>query len=248
MLSRAQNPSKMKATVKNIAVLMIALVASVNFANAQSVKAYQQADSTMKASYSKNAYMVVRHGNNSAKLDVAAAYDIMDKSFGANAQLYWFHYGWKYGIDGSYLQDRSSVNAFAGYRFTGPKSPVFVEANVGVGLTQQWNISGNAGDIQGDVNGEYIMLLASSKMSLSAFGEIKLGARLGKRVEIFAGVRGLYLPYEGKYNDAANKLILESNGKPLQVFEKSAEGKKELLVNGLNKFHCQVSLGVSFWF
>lgn len=234
--------------IKNIAVLVIALVASVNFANAQSVKAYQQADSTMKASYSDNAYMVVRHGNNSAKLDVAAVYDVMDKSFGANAQLYWFRYGWKYGIDGSYLQDRSSVNAFAGYRFTGPQSPVFIEANIGAGITQQWSISGNAGDIQGDVNGEYIMLLASSKMSFSAFGEIKLGAKVSKRVELFAGVRGLYLPYEGKYTDAANKLILESNGKPLQVFEKSAEGKKELLVNDLKKFHCQVSLGVTIWF
>lgn len=234
--------------ILNIAVLMIALVASVNFANAQSIKAYHQADSTMKASYSKNAYMVVRHGNNSAKLDVAATYDFMDKSFGANAKLYWFHYGWMYGIDGGYMQDRSSVNAFAGYRFTGPKSPVFVEANVGAGITQQWNISGNAGDIQGDVTGEYIMLLASSKMSLSAFGEIKLGAKLGKRVELFASGRALYLPYEGKYSDTANKLILESNGKPLQVFEKSAEGKKELLVNDLNKFHAQISLGLTVWF
>lgn len=238
----------MKATLKNIAVLIIALCASVNFANAQTIKSYAKADSTMKSSYSKNAYMVVRHGNNSAKLDVAAVYDIMDKTAGANAQLYWFHYGWKYGIDGAYLQDRSSVNAFAGYRFTGPKSPVFVEANIGAGITQQWNISGNAGDIAGDVNGEYIMLLASSKMSFSAFGEIKLGARVSNRVELFAGVCGLYLPYEGKYSDTANKLILESNGKPLQVFEKSAEGKKELLVNDLNKFHCQVSLGLTVWF
>lgn len=235
-------------TLKNIAVIVIALCASVNFASAQSVKAYHQADSTMKASYSKNAYMVVRHGNNSAKLDIAAVYDVMDKSFGAQAQLYWFHYGWKYGIDGGYMQDRSSVNAFAGYRFTGPKSPVFVEANIGAGLTQQWNISGNAGDIQGDVNGEYVMLLASSKMSFSAFGEIKLGAKVSKRLEVFAGVRGLYLPCEGKYNDTANKLILESNGKPLQVFEKSAESKTELLVNNLKKFHCQASIGITVWF
>ena len=238
----------MKTQIKNIAVSIIALCASVNFANAQTIKAYQQTDSVIKASYSKNAYMVVRHGNNSAKVEAAATFDVMDKTAGANAKLYWFHYCLTYGIEGSYLQNRSSVNAFAGYRFTGPKSPVFVEANVGAGLTQQWNISGNAGDIQGDVTGEYVMLLASSKMSLSAFGEIKLGARLGKRVEIFAGVRGLYLPFEGKYSDTANQLLLESNGKPLQVFEKSAESKKELLVNNLTKFHAQVSLGVSLWF
>lgn len=238
----------MKTTVKNIAVIVIALMASVNFANAQSIKAYQQADSTMKASYSKNAYMVVRHGNNSAKLDVAAAYDIMDKSFGANAKLYWFHYGWMYGIDGGYLQNRSSVNAFAGYRFTGPKSLVFVEANIGAGMTEQWKITGSAGDISGDVNGEYIMLLATSKFQFSCFGEVKFGVKLGGRCELFASARGLYLPFEGKYNDAANKLILESNGKPLKVLEKSAESKKELLVSDLNKFHVQASLGLTIWF
>ncbi len=227
---------------------MIALVASVNFANAQSVKAYQQADSTMKASYSKNAYMVVRHGNNSAKVEAAAVYDFPDNSFGANAKLYWFDYGWMYGIDGGYLRNRSSVNAFAGYRFTGPKSPVFVEANIGAGMTEQWKITGSAGDISGAVNGEYIMLLATSKFQFSCFGEVKFGVKLGGRCELFASARGLYLPFEGKYNDAANKLILESNGKPLQVFEKSTESKKELLVSDLNKFHVQASLGLTIWF
>lgn len=238
----------MKTTVKNIAVIVIALVASVNLASAQSVKANHKADSVIKASYSKNAYMVVRHGNNSAKVEAAATFDVMDKTAGAQAQLYWFHYGHQYGFEAGYMENRSSVNAFYGYRFTGPKSQIFVEANVGAGITQQWNISGNAGDISGDVNGEYIMLLASSKMSFSCFGELKAGVKVSKRVEIFAGVRGLYLPYEGKYNDTANKIILENNGAPLKVVEKSAESKKELLVNNLTKFHAQVSLGVSIWF
>lgn len=227
---------------------IIALCASVNFANAQSVKANHKADSLISTNYSKNAYMVVRHGNNSAKVEAAAVYDFMDKKAGAQAQLYWFHYGHQYGIEAGYMENRSSVNAFYGYRFTNPASKVYVEANVGAGLTQQWNISGNAGDIQGDVNGEYVMLLASSKMSFSCFGELKAGVKVSKRVEIFAAARGLYLPYEGKYNDTANKLLLESNGRPLQVFEKSAESKKELLVNNLTKFHAQVSLGVSIWF
>lgn len=235
-------------TLKNIFAVVIALV-SVNFANAQSVKENHQADSLMKSHYSKNAYMVVRHGNNSAKLEVAGVYDVMDKTAGAQASLYWFAYGHKYGIEGSYLENRSSVNAFYGYRFTKPSSKVFVEANVGVGLTQQWKITGNAGDITGGVNGEYIMLLATSKMSFSCFGEIKLGARVSKRVELFAGVRGLYLPSEGKYTDAANKLMLDSgNGTPIKVYEKSAESKKELLVKDLSKFHVQASIGVSIWF
>lgn len=239
----------MKTLAKNIAVLIIALVASINFANAQSVKAYQKADSTMQSKYSKNAYMVVRHGNNSAKAEISGVYDFMDKSFGANAKLYWFHYGWMYGIDGSYLQDRSSVNAFAGYRFTGPKSPVFVEASAGAGMTQQWNITGNAGDISGDVNGEYVMLLASSKMNFSAFGEVKFGARLGKRVELFAAGRILGLFSEGKYSDAANKIILNNNnGKPLQIVQKTAEGHKALLVENLKKAHGQLLVGFTVWF
>ncbi len=239
----------MKTRTLFVAIIAILFgMASVNAVKAQTIKAYAASDSTINKTYSKNAYMVVRHGNNSAKLEVAGLYDVMDKSFGAQAKLYWFHYGWMYGLDGSYMENRSSVSAFAGYRFTRPSSPVFAEANIGAGLTQQWNISGNAGDIAGDLDGEYVMLLASSKMSFSAFGEVKLGARLSNRVELFAGVRGLYLPYEGKYNDTANTLLLESNGKPVQVFEKSAEGKKELLVEDLSKFHIQVSLGVSIWF
>lgn len=250
MLSRAQYPSQMKLqnNLKNIFVIVIALVASVNFANAQSVRTNHKADSLVSTNYSKNAYMVVRHGNNSAKVEAAAVYDFMDKKAGAQAQLYWFHYGHKYGIEAGYMENRSSVNAFYGYRFTNPASKVYVEANVGAGLTQQWNISGNAGDIQGNVNGEYVMLLASSKMSFSCFGELKAGVKLGKRIELFAAARGLYLTTEGKYSDSANKLILESNGAPLKVVEKSAENKTELLVNNLKKFHVQASIGVSIWF
>lgn len=236
-------------TFKYIAVLVIALCASINFASAQTVKAYAKADSTMKSSYSKNAYMVVRHGNNSAKAEISGVYDFMDKKFGANAELYWFRYGHKYGIGGGYMEDRSSVYAFYGYRFTGPKSPVFVEASAGAGMTQQWNITGNAGDISGDVNGEYVMLLASSKMNFSAFGEVKFGARLGKRIELFAAGRILGLFSEGKYSDAANKIILNNNnGKPLQIVQKTAEGHKTLLVENLKKAHGQLLVGLTVWF
>lgn len=276
----------MKNIFKNIAVFIIAFMASVNFAGAHSLSAdstkkasyseiagvdslsvdstkqdsesksagarrfkpYHSADSTIKASYSSNAYMAVRHGNNSAKVEAAAVCDIMDKSFGANAKLYWFRYGWMYGAEIGYLRNRSSVNAFAGYRFTRPRSPVLFETNLGVGMTEQWKITGSAGDISGDVNGEYIMLLATSKFQFSCFGEVKFGVKLGGRFELFASARASYLPFEGKYSDTTNKLILESNGKQLQVLEKSAEDKKELLDKDFYKVHCQVSLGVSFWF
>lgn len=231
--------------MKNLIIAAIVAIFATA-ANAQEFKSNAKADST-KSVYGKNAYMVVRHGNNSAKLAVRGVYDFMDKKAGAQADLYWFAYGHSYGIEAGYMENRSSVNAAYSYRF-GKPSTVYAELGLGAGITQQWNITGNAGDITGDLNGEYVMLLASSKMSFSCFGELKVGARLGKRIEIFGAVRGLYLPSEGKYTDAANKLILNSNGKPVQVVEKSAESKTTLLVENLKQVHLQASIGLSIWF
>lgn len=230
---------------KIILAAIVAIFATA--ANAQELKLNAKADSSMHSGYGKNAYMVVRHGNNGWHASANGIYDIVDKKAGASVKLSRFIYGHSIGIEGNYLEKRSSFNAFYKYRL-GKPSTVYCTIGAGAGMTEQWGITGSAGDISGDVTGSYMMLLGTSKLQFSCYGEIELGVRLGKRIDLIAGVRGVYLPSEGKYTDAANELILNSGGKPLQVVQKSGAEYKELLVKDLKSFHPQFSLGISIWF
>ena len=193
-------PLLIMKSLKIFATCLILLVAS-NIATAQNNDA---------SSYNDDQRWKMLYGDRCFLGEAFAVYDIMDGKAGGGLSFTFFRKGNHYGIEGYYMENRSSLHAF--YKrdlVRNPRSWFVPQIGAFAGLGEQLMGSATRVDISGDnINGNINSYLATYKMRPQVGAEINFEFRLGKKVSLNAGVRGMYRFFEGKLVDAAGKVDL----------------------------------------
>ena len=189
--------------IKFMATCLILLVAATISANAQT--------SNDASSYNDDQRWKMLYGDRCFLGEAFAVYDIMDGKIGGGISFTFFRKGNHYGLEGYYMENRSSLHAF--YKrdlVRNPRSWFVPQIGAFAGLGEQLMGSATRVDIKGDnITGDINSYLATYKMRPQVGAKLNFEFRIGKKFSLNAGVQCLYRFFEGKIVDAAGQVDID---------------------------------------
>lgn len=221
-------------SMKYFATMIILLVAAT-------INATAQTSNNDASSYNDDQNWKMLYGDRCFLGEAFAVYDIMDGKAGGGLSFTFFRKGNHYGIEGYYMENRSSLHVF--YKrdlVRNPRSWFVPQIGAFAGLGEQLMGSATQVDIKGDnITGDINSYLATYKMRPQIGAKLNFEFRLDKKLSLNAGVQCMYRFFEGKIIDAAGQV--------------DVDGAEAVISNGTiplekNKFALQAKIGFQWRF